>query len=205
MENLEFYLKPLLNYWYYSLIAGLFLLFAAKFVEKIAIAILGFLAGINMIFPVLVEKFQQFNDFISNYYQVAMIIVGIVSAAVLYAFYKSITFIFGFGIIGILGYYISDVIIKSLSISFNFDSLYINLGVGIVLGIIGGILTYKKSSEVIGVLSILIGAGTLAAVTMKFISGEKFLSTILYSSIFIVIFLTLVVIGFVINFKKEKE
>ncbi|OOC43482.1 hypothetical protein [Thermosipho sp. 1074] len=204
MENLQFYLKPLFEYWYYSLISGVFLLFAAKFVEKIAIAVLGFLLGINMIFPVVVEKVPQLNEVLSNYYQIAMIVVGIITAAVLYALYKSITFIFGFGIVGILGYYLTDIVLKYLNLNINFDPTYIAIGTGLVFGILGGIVTYKKSSEVIGILSVLIGAGTLAVVAMKFISHGD-LTTPLYSSVFLVIFLLLVVIGFVVNFRKKKE
>ena len=209
MEGFENYLQPIFDYWYYSLIVGVFLIFAAKFVERITVALFGFLLGINMLFPVLVEQVPQINEWLSNptYYQIAMIVFGIITAAVLYALYRTVTFVFGFAIVGILGYYIADFAFKYFNISFSIDPMYIKAGVGIVLGILGGILTFKKSTEIIGVLSILVGSGTITAVIIGFILNGDYqkISEPLYSSVSIIIFLVLVILGFVINFRKKKE
>lgn len=209
MAELEHYLRPLFDYWYYSLIAGVFLLFAAKFVEKLSVAIFGFIIGINILFPAIVERVPQIKEWLSNptYYQISMVVFGVIAAAVLYAIYKSITFIFGFLVVGALGYYIANFIIGYFGITLSFEPLYLYAGVAIVLGILGGIVTYKKSAEVIGVLSILVGAGTISAVIIGFILKGDFskIDEPLFSSVAIVIFLILVVLGFVINFKKKKE
>ncbi|MBO8161407.1 MAG: hypothetical protein H0Z24_07195 [Thermosipho sp. (in: Bacteria)] len=209
-DGLLIYLKPIIELWYYSLIAGLFLVFAAKFVEKISIALLGFIIGINVLFPVLLDQIPKLNEWLSDpaYYQISMLVFGVIVAAVLFALYKSFVFIAGFGVIGLIGYYLADFTIKFFDIQFTFNPLYITATAGIIFGILGGIISSKKSSEVITVMSILVGSAALSAVILGFILGESIQDKItqpLYSSIFIAIFLVLVILGFVWNFRKSKK
>jgi hypothetical protein len=209
-EGLLIYIRPIIEYWYYSLIVGVFLIFAAKFVEKISIALLGFLLGINVLFPVLLNQFPKLNEWLSEpaYYQISMLIFGVIVAAVLFALYKSFVFIAGFAVVGLIGYYLSDFVLQFFEIQFSFNPLYLTAAVGIGLGILGGLISSKKSSEVISVMSIIAGSGALSAVIVGFIiknNIEEKITQPLYSSIFIALFLLIVILGFVWNFRKPKK
>ncbi|SHH47733.1 hypothetical protein [Thermosipho atlanticus] len=209
-EGLLVYLRPVIEYWYYSLIIGIFLVFAAKFVEKISIALLGFLLGINVLFPVLLNQFPQLNELLTDpaYYQISMLVFGVIVAAVLFALYKSFVFIAGFGVVGIIGYYLADFTIQFFDIQLNFNPLYITALIGVILGLIGGIISTKKSSEVISIMSIVVGSATLSAVVVGLITRnniEEKITEPLYSSIFIGVFLALVILGSVWNFKRSKK
>ncbi|MDK2886891.1 MAG: hypothetical protein PWP54_1469 [Thermosipho sp. (in: thermotogales)] len=209
-EGILIYIRPVIEYWYYSLIVGVFLIFAAKFIEKLSIALLGFLLGINVLFPVLLNQFPKLNEWFVEpaYYQISMLVFGVIVAAVLFALYKSFVFIAGFAVVGLIGYYLADFAIQFFKIQLSFNPLYITAIVGIGLGILGGLISSKKSSEVISVMSIIAGSAALSAVIVGFIirnNIEEKITEPLYSSIFIGIFLLLTVLGFIWNFKKQKN
>lgn len=44
------FLKLVVENWYFSLPAALFLMFASRYVEHVAFAVLGFVMGINFVF-----------------------------------------------------------------------------------------------------------------------------------------------------------
>ncbi|MCD6104258.1 MAG: hypothetical protein J7J43_00530 [Thermosipho sp. (in: Bacteria)] len=209
-EGILIYIRPIIEYWYYSLIVGVFLIIAAKFVEKISIALLGFLLGINVLFPVLLNQFPQLNEWLAEpaYYQISMLVFGVIVAAVLFALYKSFVFIAGFGVVALIGYYLSDFALQFFDIQLGFNPLYITASIGIGLGILGGLISSKKSSEVISVMSIIAGSGALSAVIVGFIirdNVDEKMTEPLYSSIFIGLFLLMVILGFVWNFKNPKK
>ncbi|QTA37265.1 hypothetical protein JYK00_05845 [Thermosipho ferrireducens] len=214
VSDLLTYLKPLVDYWFYTLPVAFFLWVAANYVEKFAIALIGFIAGINFIFPFLMEKFPQLDQWLTTDVskQVAMVILGILVAAIIYALYRAFVFIAGFLILGIIGYYVIDFVVRYFSISFPAESGYFIFGGAILFGIIGGFFAARKSTEIVSILSIIVGSAvissTIIAVIIKYIikseDFEKTFSQPVYSSIFVGLLLVFIILGFVINFGKRK-
>lgn len=209
------YMIPLSSYWYLSLPIGFFMIFGARYMEKIGMALLGFLLGINFVFPMLYEKIPAMQEYLAqeNYKIIAMVVVGIITAALIYALYKFVVFIAGFLLLGAIGYYGFQLIVQYLDVVERIPYYtMITIVVAAVLGVIGGFAAFKKSEDTIVILSVIVGAATFSSVLMMLVGKyllkvedlQVFLKEPWVVGVVLVAIIIFAIIGFRISFSRKK-
>ncbi|MFN3284420.1 MAG: hypothetical protein ACK40Q_09340, partial [Pseudothermotoga sp.] len=147
MQNADQYLWIMLQSWYVVLPICAFLIFAAKFVEKVSVSLFGFLLGGFVIYPLLYDKFEKFREWVagselSQY--VAFFVLAVVSAIALYVLFKVFVFLVGFFAGAGVVYYLLDFLIKRFDVLSKTNEFFQNnwfvilLGICAVFGIFAG-------------------------------------------------------------------
>lgn len=164
----------ILELWYVVLPICVFLVFMARYLEKILMPLLGFLIGSFFVSPLLIDwmgKVEFLKDLQQKLLQstaahsIFVFIVGVLCGAVLYGLYKIFVFLAGFLAAGALGYFVTRLIVQDRDLgTIGQIELRVILPfvVGAILGIICGLIAVRKSSQVLAVVSLLVASGLLA-------------------------------------------
>ncbi|ABV32868.1 hypothetical protein [Pseudothermotoga lettingae] len=217
------YILLMLETWYIVIPISAFLIFAAKHVEKVSVSLFGFLLGGFVLFPVLVDRFEAFRQWIStsevNQY-IAFFVISVLCAIVLYVLFRVFIFLVGFLATMGMVYYVVDFVVKRFELLANMNQFVqenwfmILLAVSAGCGIIGGLLATNRSSSVVAVLSLLAGSAALSVEIVGwsylFATQDKQKVSELFSkpaalAVFIVITAVLFVAGLYFNFSRGKK
>jgi len=215
LEGIQKLLEKSVDVWYISLPVGVFLVLAAKYVEKLAIFLAGFVLGAIVIFPLIEKYVYPFlkldpSKVDPTTSMVVMIVVGIITAAVCYAFYRSFVFILGALLGFALSYYLLSLLSNLLKLDERIPMEYLGWGIiiaSIAVALLGGFTALKKETEVVMLFSIIIGAALTSFVALSLLwiglsihipkDDWKFLLP------FIILFLLLVFTGMRIGEEKS--
>ncbi|PLV57175.1 hypothetical protein [Thermotoga sp. SG1] len=166
------FLKLVVENWYFSLPAALFLMFASRYVEHVAFAVLGFVMGINFVFPLL-SKIEVLNNYLSNenVRTIVMVAVGVLTAVVIYVLYKYLVFLAAFVVVSFLAYYVINFMVNSFNIQNVQYMDWIVLGLSVLIGFLAGITAYRKEKDFARMLSVIVGSAVLAALVLQYLAG----------------------------------
>ncbi|WP_041083396.1 hypothetical protein [Thermotoga profunda] len=223
VENANQYLWLLMQSWYVVIPICVFLIFAARFVEKISVSLFGFLLGGFVVYPMLYDRFEKFREWVTGSeltQYVAFFVLGIICAIALYVLFKVFVFLVGFFVGGGVVYYLLDFLIKRFDVLSKTNQFIqqnwfvIMLGICAVFGIITGLLAVRKSSSVIAILSLLAASVILSIEAIGwiyfFLSKDQEKTTALFSSTvglvaLLVLSLVVFALGIYFNFSKRKR
>lgn len=223
MENANQYLWLLMQSWYVVIPICVFLIFAARFVEKISVSLFGFLLGGFVVYPMLYDRFEKFREWVTGSeltQYVAFFVLGIICAIALYVLFKVFVFLVGFFVGGGVVYYLLDFLIKRFDVLSKTNQFIqqnwfvIMLGICAAFGIITGLLAVRKSSSVIAILSLLAASVILSIEAIGwiyfFLSKDQEKTTALFSSTvglvaLLVLSLVVFALGIYFNFSKRKR
>ena len=175
MEGIQKLLEKSVDVWYISLPVGVFLVLAAKYVEKLAIFLAGFVLGAIMVFP-LIERYvypslkldpSKVDPTTST---IVMIVVGIITAAACYAFYRSFVFVLGALLGFAISYYLLNLLSNLLKLGERIPMEYLGWGImiaSVAVALLGGLTALKKETEVVMLFSIIIGAALTSFVALS--------------------------------------
>lgn len=223
MQNADQYLWIMLQSWYVVIPICAFLIFAAKFVEKVSVTLFGFLLGGFVVYPVLYDKFEKFREWVagselSQY--VAFFVLAIVSAIALYVLFKVFVFLVGFFAGAGVVYYLLDFLIKRFDVLSKTNEFVQNnwfvilLGICAAFGIFAGLFAMRKSSSVIAILSLLAASVILSIETIGWIyflvSNDQEKTLALFSStaglvVLLVLSMVIFVMGIYLNFSRKRK
>ena len=220
--SLKDYLKLILEQWWFVIPMGVFLVVAARYFEKVAIAVFGFLLGTNAVFPLLADKIEPFGKWAlqnPTNQMIAIAVIGVLTAVGMYILYASVMFLVGFFTGGILTYYIVNMIVVGFELMDKFPQFVqdnwqvIHVVVAGLIGVIGGFVALKKSTQVVTVLSVIVGAGILSITSVGWIiyfqtkDWNKVFNTMSQSwavILLIAVFMFLLILGLYLNFRKKR-
>ncbi len=223
IENANQYLWLLLASWYVIIPICVFLIFAAKYVEKISVSLFGFLLGGFVVYPMLCDRFEKFREWVTGSEMtqyLAFFVIGILCAIALYVLFKVFVFLVGFFAAAGVVYYLVDFLIKRFDILPKTNEFIQNnwfvilLGICALAGIISGFFAVKKSSSVIAVLSLLAASVILSIEMIGWIyflfSKDQQKTSELFSTTagLVVLFMLSLVIficGIYLNFSRKKR
>lgn len=223
VENANQYLWLLMQSWYVVIPICVFLIFAARFVEKISVSLFGFLLGGFVVYPMLYDRFEKFREWVTGSeltQYVAFFVLGIICAIALYVLFKVFVFLVGFFVGGGVVYYLLDFLIKRFDVLSKTNQFIqqnwfvIMLGICAAFGIITGLLAVRKSSSVIAILSLLAASVILSIEAIGwiyfFLSKDQEKTTALFSSTvglvaLLVLSLVVFALGIYFNFSKRKR
>ncbi len=164
-------LWSVLDLWYILVPIAFFLVFASRYVERVAISLFGFILGGYVLFPILIERIEVFREWAltneTNYW-ISLIIVGVFAAIALYLLYKIFVFLVGFLTSGAIAYFVVDTVFKNFDLlskvgTFVQENWFaILVGFSALVGVVGGLFAVKKSSMVVAFLGMVCGSFILA-------------------------------------------
>jgi len=157
---------------YFSLPAALFLMFAARYVEHIAFAVIGFVIGINFVFPLL-SNIEFLKSYLTNenVKVVVLVATGVLTAVVLYVLYRYLVFLAALVTVTFVAYYVINFLVSS----FNLQSVqymnWITFGLSVFIGLLAGLTAYRKEKEFARILSVVVGAAIFSVLVLFYLSG----------------------------------
>lgn len=223
MENANQYLWLLMQSWYVVIPICVFLIFAARLVEKISVSLFGFLLGGFVVYPMLCDRFEKFREWVTGSeltQYVAFFVLGIACAIALYVLFKVFVFLVGFFVAGGVVYYLLDFLIKRFDILPKTNDFIqqnwfvILLGICAIFGIFAGLFAMRKSSSVIAMLSLLAASVILSIETIGWIyfllSKDQERTIALFSSttglaVLLVLSLIIFALGIYFNFSRKRK
>lgn len=223
VENANQYLWLLMQSWYIVVPICVFLIFAARFVEKISVSLFGFLLGGFVVYPMLCDRFEKFREWVTGSeltQYVAFFVLGIICAIALYILFKVFVFLVGFFVGGGVVYYLLDFLIKRFDILSRTNQFVqqnwfvILLGICAAFGIVAGFFAVRKSSSVIAILSLLAASVILSIEVIGwiyfFLSKDQEKTTALFSStvglvVLLVLSLIVFTLGIYFNFSRKRR
>ncbi len=175
LEGIQNLLEKSVDVWYISLPVGVFLVLAAKYVEKLAIFLAGFVLGAIVVFPLIEKYVYPFLKLDPSKIDpttsvIIMIVVGILTATVCYAFYRSFVFILGALLGFALSYYLLNLLSNLLKLSEKIQVEYLGWGIiiaSIAVALLGGFTALKKETEVVMLFSIIVGSALTSFVALS--------------------------------------
>lgn len=221
MENANQHLWLLLESWYVMIPICIFLIFAARFVEKVSVSLFGFLLGGFVVYPIIYDRFEQFRQWVNESQvtqYVAFFVIGVLCAIALYVLFKVFVFLVGFFAAAGVIYYLLDFVIKRFEILPKMNEFVqqnwfvILLGICAVFGVFAGLFAMRKSSSVIATLSLLAASVILSIELIGWVyfvsSKDKEKTTALFSStagLVVLLTLSLVIFAFGIYFNFSRK
>lgn len=159
-------LSQIINHWYFSIPIAVALLLASRLFPKIIISVVGFIAGIGLVYPLIanIEYVKNLIGTNETAHIVFMILTGVVIAAVVFALFKFLFFLVGLlagFFIGIWLYNIvSPVIFASVIENYPQFSApaWIPFAFAGFLAVIIGILALISQEKAVSLISVVIGA-----------------------------------------------
>lgn len=223
MQNADQYLWLMMQTWYVVIPICAFLIFAAKYVEKVSVSLFGFLLGGFVIYPMLFDRFEKFRQWamgseLTQY--VAFFVIGIISAVALYVLFKVFVFLVGFFAGAGVVYYLLDFLIKRFDLLSKTNEFVqknwfvVLLGLCAVFGIFFGFFAMKKSSSVIAVLSLVAASVILSILVVGWlyflITNDQEKTIELFSTkagIVVLLVLSLIIfsLGIYLNFSRKRK
>ncbi|MEJ5228941.1 MAG: hypothetical protein WHT65_02975 [Pseudothermotoga sp.] len=223
VNNANQHLWLLLDSWYIVIPICVFLIFAAKVVERIAVTLFGFLLGSFVVYPIIYDRFEAFRNWVNSSQiaqYVAFFLIGIACAIAIYVLFKVFVFLVGFFAAAGVVYYLVDFLVKRFEILPKMNDFIqqnwfaILLGICAIFGVIAGLFAIRKSSSIIAILSLLAASLILAIEAIGWIyylaskDMEKTIelfSTTYGLAVLIVICLVFFSFGIYLNFMRKKK
>ncbi|MGJ8455028.1 hypothetical protein ACSFC1_06965 [Pseudothermotoga sp. U03pept] len=223
INNANQHLWLLLDSWYVVIPICVFLIFAAKFVERVAVSLFGFLLGGFVVYPILYDRFEVFRNWVNDSQiaqYVAFFVIGIACAIALYVLFKVFVFLVGFFAAAGVVYYLADFLVKRFEILPKMNDFVqqnwfpILLGICAIFGVIAGLFAMRRSSSIIAILSLLAASIILAVEAIGWVyylaskdveKTVELFSTVYGLAVLIVICLVFFSFGIYLNFAKKRK
>ena len=147
-------------------------MFAARYVKHIAFAVIGFVIGINFVFPLL-SNIEFLKSYLTNenVKVVVLVATGVLTAVVLYVLYRYLVFLAALVTVTFVAYYVINFLVSS----FNLQSVqymnWITFGLSVFIGLLAGLTAYRKEKEFARILSVVVGAAIFSVLVLFYLSG----------------------------------
>src|SRR6056297_223478 len=159
-------LSQIINQWYFSIPIAVALLLASRLFPKIIISVVGFIAGIGLVYP-LIANIDYVKNLIGTNETaqlVFMLLTGVVIAAVVFALFKFLFFLVGLLAGFFIGIWLYNIISPGIyaSIMNNYPQFnapaWIPFAFAGFLAVIIGILALISQERAVSLISVVIGA-----------------------------------------------
>jgi len=159
-------LSQIINQWYFSIPIAFALLLASRLFPKIIISVVGFIAGIGLVYP-LIANIDYVKNLIGTNETaqlVFMLLTGVVIAAVVFALFKFLFFLVGLLAGFFIGIWLYNIISPGIyaSIMNNYPQFnapaWIPFAFAGFLAVIIGILALISQERAVSLISVVIGA-----------------------------------------------
>lgn len=158
MEEVTTILSTTLDFWYITLPASVFLMFGARYAVRIIFMVIGFLIGLNVVFP-WISSFDIFQPILTvetNRY-FALILISLLTAVLVYVLYKYLIFIGAFLVTFVLFLLFERTIVQRFDLEFPHWEWLQYLPPALVGGL-AGCTAYRREEEFSRILSVTIGS-----------------------------------------------
>ncbi len=209
--NFTYYIDQIIQNWPLSLGIGLVALILAKYLKQIAVVFTGYIIGTYIILPYILMRFPQMRDVMADpkTHVILEIVIGVVSAAILYAAFKVVIFLAAFIAIGGMAYYAFVYLGDLINLNSLFKDVPLKLGIIYLIlsaaaGVLGGYLAQKREEELVVFMAITSSSLILSVVLSYLILrafGEDVRST-LGMYVILGMFIVLFLLGVKLNFGK---
>jgi len=159
-------LSQIINQWYFSIPVAVALLLASRLFPKIIISVVGFIAGVGLVYP-LIANIDYVKNLIGTNETaqlVFMLLTGVVIAAVVFALFKFLFFLVGLLAGFFIGIWLYNIISPGIyaSIMNNYPQFtapaWIPFAFAGFLAVIIGILALISQERAVSLISVVIGA-----------------------------------------------
>jgi len=159
-------LSQIINQWYFSIPVAVALLLASRLFPKIIISVVGFIAGVGLVYP-LISNIEYVKNLIGTNETaqiVFMILTGVVIAAVVFALFKFLFFLVGLLAGFFIGIWLYNIISPGIyaSVMNNYPQFaapaWIPFAFAGFLAVIIGILALISQEKAVSLISVVIGA-----------------------------------------------
>ncbi|MDN5360673.1 MAG: hypothetical protein PWQ84_1736 [Thermotogaceae bacterium] len=159
-------LSQIINQWYFSIPIAVALLLASRLFPKIIISVVGFIAGVGLVYPLIynIEYVKNLIGTNETAQIVFMILTGVVIAAVVFALFKFLFFLVGMLAGFFIGIWLYNIISPGVytSIMDNYPQFsppaWIPFAIAGFLAVIIGILALISQERAVSLISVVIGA-----------------------------------------------
>jgi hypothetical protein len=159
-------LSQIINQWYFSIPIAVALLLASRLFPKIIISVVGFIAGVGLVYPLIynIEYVKNLIGTNETAQIVFMILTGVVIAAVVFALFKFLFFLVGMLAGFFIGIWLYNIISPGIytSIMDNYPQFsapaWIPFAFAGFLAVIIGILALISQERAVSLISVVIGA-----------------------------------------------
>jgi hypothetical protein len=159
-------LSQIINQWYFSIPIAVALLLASRLFPKIIISVVGFIAGVGLVYPLIynIEYVKNLIGTNETAQIVFMILTGVVIAAVVFALFKFLFFLVGMLAGFFIGIWLYNIISPGIytSIMENYPQFsapaWIPFAFAGFLAVIIGILALISQERAVSLISVVIGA-----------------------------------------------
>lgn len=159
-------LSQIINQWYFSIPIAVALLLASRLFPKIIISVVGFIAGVGLVYPLIynIEYVKNLVGTNETAQIVFMILTGVVIAAVVFALFKFLFFLVGLLAGFFIGIWLYNIISPGIyaSIMDNYPQFsapaWLPFAFAGFLAVIIGILALISQERAVSLISVVIGA-----------------------------------------------
>lgn len=159
-------LSQIINQWYFSIPIAVALLLASRLFPKIIISVVGFIAGVGLVYPLIynIEYVKNLIGTNETAQIVFMILTGVVIAAVVFALFKFLFFLVGLLAGFFIGIWLYNIISPGIyaSVINNYPQFtapaWIPFAFAGFLAVIIGILALISQEKAVSLISVVIGA-----------------------------------------------
>ncbi len=159
-------LSQIINQWYFSIPIAAALLLASRLFPKIIISVVGFIAGVGLVYPLIynIEYVKNLIGTNETAQIVFMILTGVVIAAVVFALFKFLFFLVGLLAGFFIGIWLYNIISPGIyaSVMNNYPQFtapaWIPFAFAGFLAVIIGILALISQEKAVSLISVVIGA-----------------------------------------------
>ena len=159
-------LSQIINQWYFSIPIAAALLLASRLFPKIIISVVGFIAGVGLVYPLIynIEYVKNLIGTNETAQIVCMILTGVVIAAVVFALFKFLFFLVGLLAGFFIGIWLYNIISPGIyaSVMNNYPQFtapaWIPFAFAGFLAVIIGILALISHEKAVSLISVVIGA-----------------------------------------------
>src|SRR6056297_146284 len=159
-------LSQIINQWYFSIPIAFALLLASRLFPKIIISVVGFIAGVGLVYPLIVnvEYIKNLIGGNETAQIVFMLLTGVVIAAVVFALFKFLFFMVGLLAGFFIGIWLYNIVSPGIfaSVIENYPQfeppVWIPFAFAGFLAVIIGILALISQEKAVSLISVVIGA-----------------------------------------------
>jgi len=225
LTHLYSVLSQFINQWYFFVPIAIALLLASRMFPKIIVSVVGFIAGVGLVYPLILNILSKNNMLVNDETGrvVVMVLIGLVVAVIVYALFKFFFFLVGLLAGFFVGFWLYTIISPTI-VSRLFKSEapeWVQFVFAGCLALIVGIIVLIYHEKALSLISVVFGALILGFYGIFYLikffpstSGElgffgnidinentKMINSIAFSNIGILVFLIILVFLCVIGFK----
>ena len=182
MESFDFsnYVDAITSNWQGALIIGLIAFILARYLRQLISIAIGYILGTYIVLPYLMSRFPSLRMLAKDGGSLILIeiVVGLISAIILYAVFKIFIFLAGVLVIGAISYYILVYIGKLLGVDsfinrFSLDPNLVYLILAVALGAVGGFIAQKREKE-ISIFTAVVASSLILSVVISYLLLKPF-------------------------------